>query len=339
MISPNDILPVAAQHNLPPALIFALASRDNLKPEELEPKAQMLAQLFREHGDWEQALSVMKSGDPNIHENPNNPAAGWVNSILGIAGSRADYGMDKFTPSDAETWQSHAEAFNKSLMPLLEMGGVVTPEIVGNFLGHMRRTIPAQDVPPTNQPVEAQAQKLSEQRGPDPKKVAEFIQKAKPLGIDPEHFIENYPFAAAMSRKMLDQSMSLEQFAPLNGMPKQMIQEHIAQQPHPIYPDVTAGQFHKAFEQAAIHSGSIGRMPNSREAYRFAISDADNKVMAQYYTPPQPKEVPVAATPPAGAPPAPAATSPPTGPKPAAEQKPTGTEGAKPQGGGLRVVK
>lgn len=288
-LDPQEVAALASQHNIPPAVVYALAHRDQTPIEDLD--LGLLTSLFRQHGDWESALSAFKSGDPSVADNPNHPASGWVNSVLGIAGSRANYGMDHFQPTDQQAWQQYAGAFHDALGPLVELGGVVTPEIVSSFAQHLK----TQKVPDAQQAQTPAGQKAApEQHGPDPKDVREFIERAQPLGIDPEHFIENYPFAAMMSRKLMGKTMSLEQFAPLTGAPKDVIQAHINAQPHPVYPDITVGQYHAAYNAAMIHAPQIGRFPTSSEAHMFATAPngVDHKIMAQYYQPLESKQEP-----------------------------------------------
>ena len=97
MIDPRIITDQASRTNLTPSVIWALGQQanafkgDDSFAHEIAARqyATSLSALVTQHGSVEKALSVLHSGDPNAHESPTSPTAGYVAGVLGLAGSQA----------------------------------------------------------------------------------------------------------------------------------------------------------------------------------------------------------------------------------------------------------
>lgn len=305
--SPQVIARVAGQANLVPALIWAYGQNQNAFTgdefnDELWARqaSNELAEAIQTHGTIEAALSKIKSGDPDAYRHANNSAAGFVNGILGLAGSRADYGMDGFKPADPKTFTEHANDIHEVFDSLSSLGGVVDPEVVQRLAVHLQQhTVTSTPQPKPQQ--QLQKRDLPIPSGPKPQDVAGFVNKAKSLGIDPQHFAENFGPAATMSRKLMGKSLTLEDYAPMAQMNQQQIQEHIRSQPHPYFPEISTGAYHDAYGAATLHSWKLGRFPQPAEAKSFAELGVNPKEIGAYYQemaqakkglqPDQPKQV------------------------------------------------
>src|ERR1700737_3739291 len=55
--------------------------------------SRFLAERFGELGSWQKVLSEYGGGGPDGFQSPTSPVGGFVNSVLGIASSQANYGM------------------------------------------------------------------------------------------------------------------------------------------------------------------------------------------------------------------------------------------------------
>lgn len=128
-------------------------------------------------------------------------------------------------------------------------------------------------------------QQASQPQPPAPAKVAQFAEQLKGAGIDPAHFAQNFPAYASMRRRLLQQGTSVDDFAQVNGMGPAQIREHVMSQPHPTYPEHTAGNFAAMWGKAQLHSTlRAGRTPEPAEVAHLLSANADWSQIKDYYT-------------------------------------------------------
>jgi hypothetical protein len=289
VIDPAIVAAQASRVNLTPSVIWAIGQQKNAFgndqfANEIAARkiANELAVHVAERGSIEKALSVMQTGDPNAYQSPTHPASGYVAGVLGLAGSQAAYGMDHFSPASPESFSEHVADVHGVFSNLAELGGVVTHEGVAALAHAVQQHVPETGHPDVSAPSPQNKTPIIPS-GPKPQDVAEFQQHASALGIDPEHFIQNFPFAASMNRKLTGKAMGLEDFAPMALMDRSQMQQHLRAQPHPTYPEITVGQYHDAYAQASLQSWKAGYMPHASEAANFAALGHDPKQIAAYY--------------------------------------------------------
>lgn len=132
---PNVIASVAARYGIPPAILYAVGQKESgysddvlegkrrggdgevgvfqfmpatlasygFTPDQiagnfqlqLEIAARKLSNDFKQYGSWERTLSAYNSGNPDEYRT-SGQIAGYVNSVLGIAGTVPTYGMESF---------------------------------------------------------------------------------------------------------------------------------------------------------------------------------------------------------------------------------------------------
>lgn len=284
-VDPQVIAQQASRTNVVPSILWALGMGDQAYGgDQFENEiyarqaATKLQELVTQHGTIEAALSMLKFGSADAYEHSNHPAAGFVNGVLGLAGSRADYALEHFTPTDPTAFHAHAEDVHGVFDSMASLGGVVTPEAVQKFAFHVQKYKPRTKDQPTHLP-----DKPPMPSGPPVQHVAEFQAQAAGLGIDPDHFNQNFGFASSLNRKMAGKPLTLDEFAPMGMMNQQQIMVQVQSQPHPVYPNLTLGQYHAAYDTAVLHSWRVGRFPLPSEAARFAAAGMDNKAVGQHY--------------------------------------------------------
>jgi hypothetical protein len=126
---------------------------------------------------------------------------------------------------------------------------------------------------------------------PKPDAVGEFAAQLQSAGVDPQEFSANFAFLAGVRRKLLgSQRTSVTDYAQISNMLKAKglgvdegsIAEAVRAQPHPTYPNVTAGAFADTFDRASLYSVMhTGQMPTNGEVARLA--GLDNKEVISYY--------------------------------------------------------
>lgn len=190
--NPADIAAVAAQYSIPPAVLMAVGQHESgysdavisgqrrgaagevgafqfmpataqsygVQPQDLAGNfvlqlslaARMLHDLYAKNGSWQAALSAYNSGNPNAYKQ-GGQVAGYVNSVLGIAGTQPTYGMaprpqdattgmggglatpspSPFTPSDLDFWRGTSQDFATNLAQMAQSGGAVNSQGVTSF--------------------------------------------------------------------------------------------------------------------------------------------------------------------------------------------------------------
>lgn len=137
----------------------------------------------------------------------------------------------------------------------------------------------------SNEDINLLRQQASQPMPPAPAKVAEFAEQLKGAGIDPAHFAQNFPAYASMRRRLLQQGTSVDDFAQVKGMEPAQIREHVMAQPHPTYPEHTAGAFAAMWGKAQLHSTlRAGRTPEPAEVAHLLSANADWSQIKDYYT-------------------------------------------------------
>lgn len=129
MIDEATVTRIAAQTNIPPAILYALTQAPGQAldtADSLTQTATHLAQLFTKDGSWEAALSDMIAGDPGAYQSPTSSVGGQVSYIMGIAGARPTYGMAGYVPSNPAQFTAGSRAFGTSITGMSQYGGVVT---------------------------------------------------------------------------------------------------------------------------------------------------------------------------------------------------------------------
>jgi hypothetical protein len=132
---------------------------------------------------------------------------------------------------------------------------------------------------------------LTAQMVPNPAAVGEFAQQLQAANIDPQEFTANFPNLAAVRRQLLSaKRTSVSDYADVSnalqaqgqGVSQAGIVATVRGQPHPNYPNVTAGAFADTFGTAMLHSVMHTRqVPTNGEVARLV--GLDNKEISTYY--------------------------------------------------------
>lgn len=251
----------------------------NNEPAVLTIMAHALSQAFQSHNDLPSALSQIFSGNPNAHNSPTSPVGGLVNSVLSDA-ALAQPDNRNFMPHNPGLFQQIASGFGDFLKNMKAMGGPVTNEQVNQWSPQKQK--------PQAPHMPGQLREAPKPQGPEPGDVENFAGQMKGLGVDINHFMQNFPLFSALQFKMLQSKSSLEDFAATNGMDQNQIMEHVRNKPHPTYPQITGGQYADAHDMAMLHSvPNQGRTPHPAEVARLASSGAKWKEMGDFYRGPQ----------------------------------------------------
>lgn len=163
------------------------------------------------------------------------------------------------------------------------------------------RTSPTTPLPGSKPAVKAPAQPHEQQRqaeeGPTPSQISEFASRAQALGLSPGDIQRVMPQVAPLRRMLLEKGTDLGDLVPhLQSTPEQILQS-VRGEPHPMAPQLTAGQMVDSFQLASLHAPQlVGRMPYAVEASRFASAGYKPEQISAYYqslgkaSQPQPKE-------------------------------------------------
>jgi len=286
----NDpgLVALASQFSFPPSLMFAVHTMAHDKSDQaMAVVARSLNQAFQQTRSWEGALSTVITGDPHAHNNPSLPSAGKVNAILGIAASRPGWGMSNWQPVDPQRYAFHVKAMERTSKSLAQLGGVVTPEHVqawSTAITRLKNRDPHQSVGiQEHQPLPRLAAAPSGVNRA--KEVGEFGNQLKAMGATPEHFKQLFPHVASVRRRLLGQTrVSVDDFAAHVGQTPDLVLQSVRAMPHPKSPDVTAGDFHDAWQTAQLHSiHHVGRMPYVSEISKFTAAKMSHRDMDNYY--------------------------------------------------------
>jgi murein DD-endopeptidase MepM/ murein hydrolase activator NlpD len=118
-----------------------------------------------------------------------------------------------------------------------------------------------------------------------PDEVGQFAAQLQAAGIDPGHFAQHYGYVAAARRRLLQANTDVSDYAPLAPMDRSAMMQYIRSQPHPTYPQITAGQFDDMRNHASLHSVPLhNRTPYPAEVARLAAINADWRDVREYYT-------------------------------------------------------
>jgi surface antigen len=148
------------------------------------------------------------------------------------------------------------------------------------------RTSPNTPLPGAKPPVKAPSQPKEQQKNsePTPAQIGEFASRAQALGLSPGDIQRVMPQVAPLRRMLLEKGTDLSDLVPhLQSTPEQILQS-IRGEPHPLAPQLTAGQMVDAFQLASLHAPqTVGRMPYAVEASRFASAQYNPQQIQSYY--------------------------------------------------------
>jgi hypothetical protein len=160
---------IAAANGVPPSILASIAARDpgnglmgmsagsvvarGLSTQDvandptlaLTVAAQTLKQSFSEQGDWEKALSVYSTGDPQAYQNPNGSTGGFVYSVLGGAATQPEYGTQDMQQDQLSAILPGLQSLLTHMTSLVDMGGVVSQQSLKgfqNFIGGISKAGP-----------------------------------------------------------------------------------------------------------------------------------------------------------------------------------------------------
>jgi len=122
------------------------------------------------------------------------------------------------------------------------------------------------------------------QRSASPQAVASFAQQAKAMGLTPEHFMQLYPHLSATRRRLLGLNTDLSDVAAHVGQTPDQVVAAVRATPHPVYPELTAGQVMDAQNTASLWSFQYAqRPPHLAEAARMASAGMKHADIQNYY--------------------------------------------------------
>lgn len=287
---------IAQRFSLPPAIVAALGNQSppqgllqtyglDEKTAAADPDATLtvmahaLAQAFAQQGSLQAALSQVLSGDPNAHTSQTSTTAGQVASVLGEAAVSALQGWSNFQPAQPEALNKVAQDFGKYLQATQSMGGIVSDDAVKAY----NRTV-ASVAPQTTSERHFQPAPAPLPPGPHPSDVEAFASQMKGMNIDVDHFMHHFPLVSALRYKMLAAPTGLRDYAPVTGLTKAQIVQHVHEQPHPVYPNLTVGQFSAAQAAATLHSRDFeDKDPAPADIARLAGANASWGDVAKFY--------------------------------------------------------
>lgn len=294
-VSDNHI-EIAQRFSLPPAIVAALGNQAppqgllqtyglDEKTAQHEPEvvltvmAHALAQSFRQQGSLSAALSQVLSGDPQAHTSPTSSTAGQVASVMGEAAKNALQGWNGYQPAQPEALTKVAHDFGKYLQATQNMGGIVGDDAIKAY----NRTV-ANVAPPPIPAAQTHQTPAPIPPGPHPADVESFASQMKGMNIDVNHFMEHFPLVSSLRYKMMAAPTGLRDYAPVTGLTKAQIVQHIHEQPHPIYPNLTVGQFSNAQAAATLHSRDYEqRDPAPADIARLAGGGAGWNDIGKFY--------------------------------------------------------
>jgi surface antigen len=140
--------------------------------------------------------------------------------------------------------------------------------------------------PPQPKPAAATtpAREQEQNTEPTPSQISAFAQRAQSLGLTPADIQRVMPQVAPLRRMLLEKGTDLADLVPhLQSTPEQILGS-IRGEPHPLAPQLTAGQMVDAFQLASLHApATVGRMPYAVEASRFASAQYKPEQIQNYY--------------------------------------------------------
>ncbi len=117
-----------------------------------------------------------------------------------------------------------------------------------------------------------------------PQAVASFAQQAKSMGYTPEHFSQLYPHVAATRMRLLGLNTDVSDMAPHVGQTPDQVLAAVRGQPHPVYPEHTAGGLFDVMQAAGLFARShIGRDPVLAEGARMLSAGMKHADIQGYY--------------------------------------------------------
>lgn len=295
---------LAQKYSLPPPLILALEGQKpppgllasygiDQKTADKDPAvllmvmAHAVSQSFAQHGSLEGALSHVLSGDPHAHASPTSAVGGQVMGILATAATKVSHGWDNYVPAKTEVFGKVAEQFGSFLKETRDMGGVVTDDALKFWHQTVARVAPPTKTAPPMGGATGADHGAPVPKGPKSSDVEKFAGEMKGLGIDISHFMEHFPALSAFRYKMLSSPTKLSDYAPVNGLKREEILQHVRQQPHPTYPHITAGQYSDMNETATLHSITRqGRTPHPAEIASLVSAGAKWGEIKEHYSQP-----------------------------------------------------
>lgn len=119
----------------------------------------------------------------------------------------------------------------------------------------------------------------------DPDEVGRFASQLQAHNIDPSKFAEDFGFVAANRRRLLGEKVtSVEDFAPVAGLPRDAVLQNLLEQPHAKFPGLTVAQMEKARAQAELLSvAHLRQFPSDSEVARLATGQVNWREMNEYY--------------------------------------------------------
>lgn len=126
---------------------------------------------------------------------------------------------------------------------------------------------------------------------PDPSKVGEFAQQLQGANIDPHEFAEYFSTLSSARRQLLasqrtdvNDYASMQQSLQAKAVPvsHSNILAHVREQPHPQFPNVTAGAFADTFKLGSLYSTThTGSFPTLAET--AGLAGLDHRAISDYY--------------------------------------------------------
>lgn len=128
-----------------------------------------------------------------------------------------------------------------------------------------------------------------------PDAIGQFASQLQAAGITPQAFNANYAAAAGQWQRYLGTTMTIADFAPMANMTTAEIQQHIMSQPHPRYPEHTAGAMANMHAAASLQSVPIARVvPDAGMSAKLLSAGANWSQVGDFFKSmvpqPQPQE-------------------------------------------------
>lgn len=126
---------------------------------------------------------------------------------------------------------------------------------------------------------------------PDPSRVGEFAQQLQGANIDPTEFTQHFATLAAVRRQLLaSQRTDVSDYASMQSalaaagrmVDQAAIVEHVRSQPHPQFPNVTAGAFADTFKLASLHS-TVHTQTFPTLGETAGLVGLDNRAISDYF--------------------------------------------------------
>jgi len=233
-------------------------------------------------GDFNWLATTSQAGQ-SVGTVPNTPGvqvyANYQQGVLATAQTLLNGNYNRMVQLMRGGSDLHQLASDPAVQKELETWQGGSHEDVKNLLN--LANIPATPVAPAGQ---GQTQDHKDAHT-DPDEVGKFASKLQAHNIDPSKFAEDFAWVAAQRRRLLGEKMTtVEDFAPVAGLPKDQILQNLLAQPHSKFPGLTVAQMEKARAQAELLSVShLRQFPADSEVARLATGGVNWREMSEYY--------------------------------------------------------